>query len=94
MLLCKSSNSIIMSQSSSVTNRNSISSDHVSSYPLLVSFPQGVPTDMEHLTVSVKAQTTKSGKHSKHVVAVQQDGGDSSGVDLYGYDFGDFSKER
>ena len=31
----------------------------------------------------------------KHVISVQQeDGGKSAGTNLYGYDFGDFSKER
>lgn len=77
------------------TSRNSSSTDSLPSHPLLVSFPQGVPSDTDHLTVSVKAQTTKKGKYMKHVISVQQeDGGKSAGTNLYGYDFGDFSKER
>lgn len=56
-------------------------------FPVLVTFPQGVPEDADSLNVTVKKQIR--GKYARHIVSVNGDG-----VNLCGFDFGEFSKEK
>jgi len=56
-------------------------------FPIVVSFPQGIPADSEDLCIEVRRQ--EKGKYSKQVVSVS-----GPEVRLSGCDFGDFSREK
>mmetsp|Transcript_2689 Transcript_2689/g.3684 ORF Transcript_2689/g.3684 Transcript_2689/m.3684 type:complete len:199 (+) Transcript_2689:1-597(+) len=61
--------------------------DAAAKYPIIVSFPQGVPPDTEDLCIEVRRQ--ERGKYSKQVVSVT-----GPEVRLSACDFGEFSREK